>query len=191
MQISSLLAGRNSPRAFGQDVVKKEHIEQVLEAARWAPSSGNRQPWRFLIRADRASILEMAPCLSRGNQWALRAPVLLTLLTRAEESGQSNGIPYAFFDCGLAVMSLIVEAESLGLKAHVMAGWNREPLMALLRVPPGFDPVVVIALGHPGDPESLEPGLREKERRPRTRKSLDEIRAFDHFPPEWDGAPES
>ena len=131
----------------------------------------------------------MGPCLTRGNQWALAAPLLIVQVTRIADSGQSNGIPYAFFDCGLAAMSLTVQAESLGLRAHVMAGWNREPLMQLLRVPEGFEPVVVIAIGYPGDPGALDPALQEKERRPRKRRSLDEIRSFGFFSEAWDVPP--
>lgn len=175
MSILNLLAGRRSVRAFGPREVSRDDLEAMLEAARWAPSNGNRQPWRFIIRSSAGERAALSPCLSNGNQWALQAPVLVTLVTRVADGGQSNGIPYAFFDCGLAVMSLAVEGESRGLRVHPMAGWNREPLVELLRLPDDVDPVVIIAVGYEGDAGTLPPELQEKEKRPRRRKASEEI----------------
>lgn len=185
MKIHHVLENRRSVRTFDARPVTVVDLEAVLEAARWAPSCGNLQPWRYIVRTSEAARAAMAPCLSRGNQWALAAPVLITLVTRVADGGTSNDIPYAYYDCGLSAMSLVVEAESRGLRAHQMAGWNREPLIALLNLPAGYEPVTVIALGYEGDPARQDSGPREKEAPPRVRRPPGEVRAFDTWPPDW------
>ena len=131
----------------------------------------------------------MGRCLSRGNPGALAAPLLIVQVTRLSDGGQSNGVPYAFFDAGLSLMCLIVEAESRGLRAHPMAGWIDEPIRAELAIPADFQPTVVIAVGYEGDPATLEPALQAKESRPRVRKPLDEVLTFDRWPSRWSGSP--
>lgn len=185
MQISKVLTQRRSVRSFQERDVSQEDMQALLEAARRAPSGGNRQPWRYIARTGRASREALGACLSAGNQWALRAPLLLTQVTHRGAGGQSNGVPYAFLDCGLSVMSLIVEAESRGLRAHPMAGWLLAPLRDELRLPPGWEPTVVIAIGYEGPLEALPPELQAKEARQRERKALSEIFATDVWNPEW------
>ena len=171
MPITSLLAARRSVRSFLPTEVTLEAIEGLMEAARWSPSGGNQQPWRYILRTTEASRVALGACLSRGNQWALAAPLLITQVTRVEDGGQSNGVPYAFFDSGLSVMCLIVEAESRGLRAHAMAGWNLEALMAELGIPAGYQPTVVIAVGHARDHQELSPAaLLPPRRHPRNRR---------------------
>jgi nitroreductase len=188
VQISPLLTRRRSTRSFKERDVSQEDILGLLEAARRAPSGGNRQPWRYIVRTGQGSREALAPCLTAGNQWALKAPVLLTQVTRIEEGGQSNGLPYAFLDCGLSLMSLIVEAESRGLRAHPMAGWRNEPLRALLRIPDEWLPTVVIAIGYEGPITALPADLQAKEARQGQRRELDAIVAVDTWNPAWDDA---
>jgi nitroreductase len=157
-----------------------------MEAARWSPSGGNRQPWRYIVRTGQAERAALGPCLTNGNQWALRAPLLITQVTRREEGGQSNGIPYAYFDCGLSLMCLIVEAETRGLRAHPMAGWRLEPLRDTLRIPAGWEPTVVIAVGYEGPIEALPPELQAKEARQRERRPIEDMAAVDVWNPDWE-----
>ena len=185
MPIHKLLDQRRSVRAFQSRTVSTEDLTGLFEAAGRAPSNGNRQPWRFIVRTSPESRAAMSDCLTRGNQWALAAPVLLTLVTRVTDAGMSNGIPYAFYDCGLAVMSLVVEAESRGLRVHQMAGWHREPLVRLLGLPDGVEPIVIIAIGYEGDVSQLPPELREKELRQRIRKPTEEVWAVDFWNAAW------
>ena len=186
MTISLILSGRQSVRAFANRTIDPETLTDLFEAARWAPSNGNRQPWRFIVRESNEARAALSPCLTRGNQWALAAPVLAVLVTRVSEDSLSNGIPYAFYDCGLAAMSLVVEAETRGLRVHQMAGWNREPLVALLHLPENVDPVTVIAIGYEGDASLLSPELQEKERRQRIRKPLDQVWTKDLWSESWE-----
>lgn len=185
MSLNPLLAGRRSVRAFAPRLVSEEDIAALREAVRWSPSSGNSQPWRLLARTSPVARAELSPGLSRGNQWALKAPLLLVLVTRLDWDTTSNDLHYALFDCGLAAMSLTVEAESRGLRVHQMAGWHREPLARVLNLPPTVTPVVVIAVGHPGDPAELDAELQAKELRPRSRKLPSEIWNDDTWPEPW------
>jgi nitroreductase len=183
--IHKLLEQRRSVRAWDSRPVPSADLEALFEAARRAPSNGNRQPWRFIVRTSAEGRLAMGGCLTRGNGWALAAPVLVTLVTRVTDGGMSNGIPYAFYDCGLAAMSLTVEAESRGLRVHQMAGWHREPLVRLLGLPDGVEPIAVIAVGYEGDVSQLPPELREKELRQRIRKPAEEVWAVDSWNASW------
>lgn len=189
MPMTRLLESRRSVRAFLPTEVSGEDIDGLMEAARWSPSGGNRQPWHYILRVSESSRAALGACLSRGNQWALAAPLLVTQVTRIEDAGQSNGVPYAFFDAGLSVMCLIVEAQSRGLRAHPMAGWNLEALVAELGIPAGYQPTVVIAVGHEGSLEQLDPATREKEEKPRVRRPLTSIRAFDRWSEPWSELP--
>ncbi len=185
----SVLKKRRSTRAFSDRAVGAELLDDLFEAARWAPSNGNRQPWRFLVfSGERRSLL--APALSQGNRWALNAPVLVVVATRPGDGGESNGIRYAVYDCALSVMCLTVEAEFRGLRCHQMAGWSGEELSRICGLPEDALPVVVVAIGYQGDPATLPPGLREKEERPRERRSLDEIRSAGSWRESWNARPE-
>lgn len=189
VSMSEVLNGRRSVRSFSPREVVPDDIQGLMEAARWSPSGGNRQPWRYILRVAGPARAALGACLNRGNQWALAAPLLITQVTRLADAGQSNGVPYAFFDSGLSVMCLIVEAETRGLRAHPMAGWNGEALMAELGIPSGYQPTVVMAVGHEGDPEALDPATREKEAKPRVRRPLTSILAYDRWSEHWSESP--
>lgn len=185
MHLNPILQGRRSVRAFADRPVPSEDLAALIEAVRWSPSSGNSQPWRVLSRSSPEARAELSPALNRGNQWALKAPLLLILVTRLDWDTTSNDLHYALFDCGLAAMSLTVEAESRGLRVHQMAGWRRDPLVETLKLPPGVTPVVVIAVGYPGNIADLDPELQAKEQRPRSRKDAAEIWNEDTWPEIW------
>ncbi|MEW5931333.1 MAG: nitroreductase family protein [Gemmatimonadota bacterium] len=172
------IAARWSPSRFDADYeVAREDLLAVLEAARWAPSAGNGQPWRFLAVPrghPRRPGLEAA--LRPGNAWAKRASVLLVSLaktTRENRDGVSEPNAWAEHDTGLATGLLLLQATALGLASHPMAGWDAEALRAALEVPHDFRPMAVVALGR-HDPALDDAGLLEREARPRTRRPLGE-----------------
>ena len=171
------LAARWSPSRFdaGHEVAREELLA-LLEAARWAPSSGNEQPWRFLAVPrghPRRAGLEAA--LRPGNAWAKRASVLLVSLAKAtrEKGGGTEANPWAEHDTGIATGLLLVQAAAMGLAAHPMGGWDPDALRAALEVPPGMRPMAVIAVGR-HDPALDDAALLEREARPRTRRPLGE-----------------
>jgi nitroreductase len=176
--IHELLKRRWSPRAFSDRRVEPDTLRSLLEAARWAPSSNNAQPWSLLVatKEDPGGFGGLVDCLMEGNiPWAQRAPVLMASVARMffEDNGKPNR--HAFHDVGQAVANLTVQATALGLVVHQMAGFHPEKVRELYGVPKEFEPVAMIALGYPGDPESLPERLKAREVAPRERKPLTEI----------------
>jgi nitroreductase len=177
--INYLLRQRWSPRAFAERRVEPDKLRSILEAARWAPSSYNAQPWSFLVATkdgDPADYRRMLGCLVEGNQgWAKSAPVLMVSV--ATSAFTHNGKPnrHAFYDTGAAVAMMTVEATALGLHMHQMAGFEPEQVRAAYDVPPTAEAVSAIAVGYVGDPASLSDDLRKREEAPGQRKPLAEF----------------
>jgi nitroreductase len=176
--IHPILRARWSPRAFLNQAVAPETLRGVLEAARWAASSRNLQPWSFIVtvKDDAAAFNQMLSVLVPQNaQWAKNVPVLI--LAVAANTMPANGQPnrHALYDVGQAVAQLIVEATARGLVAHQMGGFDAEKAHEVFAIPADHEPVVVIALGYLGEDESLPEPLRKIERAPRARKPLEEI----------------
>jgi len=174
--IEPLLTRRWSPRAFADRSVEPEKLLRLWEAARWAASCSNQQPWYFIMatREEEAEYARLLSCLRDNNQqWASHAPVLMVSV--AKLSFDMNGQPnrYAFHDVGLAVANLIVQATALGLFVHQMAGFYPDKVKALYGVPDDFEPVAGIVLGYPGDPAILPEDLQQREVAPRARRPLE------------------
>ena len=175
--IHDLLRQRWSPRAFDERRIEPEKLRSLFEAARWAPSSNNGQPWRFLVavKENKAEYDRLFNCLVEGNQqWASRAPVLLlSVATLQFEDGSMNR--HALHDTGMAAENLVIQATALGLVAHLMAGFRIDQARADCQIPEGYEPVAMIAIGYPGDPAQLSDRLRAREVQPRVRKSVTEF----------------
>jgi nitroreductase len=175
--IHDLLARRWSPRAFDAQPVDADLLRTLFEAARWAPSSNNEQPWRFIVASKNHEVdwNRLFNCLAAGNQqWAVRAPVLMLSVASMhfEDDGKPNR--HAFHDIGLATENLVLQATASGLIAHQMAGFDVEKARVDLRIPAGYEPVAMIAIGYPGNPDILPERLRERELRPRSRRPIGE-----------------
>ncbi len=173
--IHGLLARRWSPRALDPSrPLEAEKVLSLLEAARWAPSSGNEQPWRFLVfdSRDPESLEAARSCLAEGNAWAKKAPVLL--LSVASELISRNGKPnlLARHDVGLATENLLLQATEMGLAIHPMAGFDAGRARELFRIPEGCAPLAMIAVAYPGDPADLSEETRKRETAPRTRRPV-------------------
>src|SRR5262249_15831408 len=149
--IHELLAHRWSTRAYSEQSVDPETLKQLLEAARWAPSSGNGQPWSFIVaRKENADEFEkIASVLNPGNAWAKKAAVLVIAVAALDRApGKANG--HALFDVGLSAENLALQATALGLSIHMMAGFNADQARAVFEIPERFQPVAAIAIGYPG-----------------------------------------
>ena len=176
--IHDLLSQRWSPRAFAEQPVEPEKIQRVLEAARWASSCFNEQPWSFIVATTNqsAEFRKLLNCLVEGNQvWAKQAPVLMITVAKMHFDHNSHPNPHAFHDVGLAVGNLVVQATAMDLVVHQMAGILHETIQTLYSLPSGYEPVTGLALGYPGDPDTLPPDIREREKAPRSRKTLQEF----------------
>jgi nitroreductase len=173
--IHDVIARRWSPRAFDERPVEQETLKSLFEAARWAPSSNNEQPWRFIVASKETSTDydRLFACLVEGNRkWAFRAPVLILSVASLlfEDDGKPNR--HALHDTGMAAENFVLQATALGLQAHQMAGFDTQKARQTCLIPTGFDPVAMIALGYPGDPAVLPDYLREREIKPRERQPI-------------------
>jgi nitroreductase len=175
--INEVLANRRSPRSLDATaVLSKDELLAVLEAARWAPSAFNGQPWRFFVgqRSDEvfAQILDSLAPFNQG--WAFRSSVLILVagLPAREDGTPNKGYLY---DCGLAAAQMVVETHHRGLVAHQMTGFDPEKAVQNLGIDASLIPVAVIAIGKQASAEQLEGPLLERENAPRERKALEEI----------------
>ena len=176
------ISERWSPRAFDPErPVEPEKLRQVLEAARWAASSYNEQPWRFIVAttAEPDERERLLGCLKAFNQeWARRAPVLMLTVAKKHfgEEGSEESRPnrHALHDVGLAMGNLSAQATALGLYLHQMAGIEPEAAREAYDIPSDFEPVAGVALGYHGDPSVLPEQLREREEAERKRRPLAE-----------------
>lgn len=184
LSLHPLLSQRRSPRAFDPRPLDAETVAPLFEAARWAPSSYNEQPWSFLValRQQDDAWQEALECLVPSNrQWARHGSLLIFTLAKATFRHNDKPNAHAFHDVGLAIAQLTVQATACGLMVHQMGGIDREAVRRTYAVPEGWDPVTGVVVGHAADPASLSEQLRAQEEAPRQRKNLAEIvfqRAF-------------
>ena len=176
--IHELLRSRWSPYAFAPAALPDDAALRLLEAARWAPSSYNEQPWAFIVaaREDSAEFEALLSCLVPANQaWARNAGLLLLTVASLKFRHNSRPNRHAWHDVGLAVAQLTVQATAMGLRVHQMAGIDAERAREQYEIPESWEPVTAVAVGRPGRPESLpaEVAARDAERRPR--KALEEF----------------
>ena len=171
------LQQRWSPVIFSGEPVPAELMDRLFEAARWAPSSSNEQPWTFVVAtaAEPELFTRLADCLRPSNSWAKAAPVLALSVARMTLAGDVKPNRYAFHDTGMAVANLLAQATAEGLFVHQMGGFDVEKARHDLDVPSGHDPVAMMAIGYYGSPANAATGLRDREISPRTRKRLDEF----------------
>jgi nitroreductase len=182
--VHDLVNRRWSPRAFSEQPVDTATLLSLFEAARWAPSSSNEQPWRFVVatKDDPRAYDRLLACLLKGNRkWAYCAPVLILSVASMNFEEETKPNRHAFHDTGLATENLLLQATALGLAAHPMAGFDVEMARAEYKIPAGHEPVAMIAVGYPGDPTVLTDRLRERELKPRTRRPISEF----VFTDEW------
>lgn len=166
------ISQRRSKRAYAPTPVSNEIINSLFEAARWAPSSMNEQPWVYLYATpDQPELREkIIQALNDSNKiWAKQAPLLIVSLARKTllRNGVINGS--ARYDVGGANALLSLQATREGLNVHQMGGYNRQVLIDNLNIPDSHEPLVVMAIGYPGDLESLPENLRQREIAPRER----------------------
>lgn len=176
-KVHPLIEKRWSPRAFGDQPVSEQQLELLFEAARWAPSAMNEQPWRFsyATREDEENFNQLFSLLMPGNSWAGKASALFIAVAKTAYTYNGNPNPHAWYDVGLATGNLLLQATELGLHVHLMAGFDAAKAREVLQIPEGYEPVAMGAVGYAGDPDSLPEQLKERELAPRQRKPLREL----------------
>lgn len=176
--IEPIIRDRWSPRSFSSRPVPRDVLVKVLEAGRWAASSGNGQPWRFILATneDPAAHAVAVQGFSEGNRWwVARVPVLMFVCAR--KLNEHNGKPstHAWYDAGAAAALMAIQTTALGLKAHQAGGIERDYIRSTYAVPAEFDICTGFALGYQDEPEKLPADRIATEREPRKRKALTEI----------------
>ncbi|HEX7410568.1 MAG TPA: nitroreductase family protein [Bacteroidales bacterium] len=176
LAIHELIRQRWSPRAFAPTAIAPEILHRIFEAARWAPSSSNLQPWSFIVgflgdetyKAIYSSLVEF------NQLWTITAPVLFVSVGK-ETNVKGGPNDYYKYDVGQSLAYLSLQAMAEGIYVHQMAGIDKELAGRLLEVPENYKVITAIALGYPGDPEVLHENLKRLEYAPRVRKPLDEF----------------
>jgi len=172
-QVQDFIARRWSPYGFADREVSEADLRGLFEAARWAASSFNEQPWSYIVatRAQETEFSRLLSCLVEANQnWAQAAPVLALGVTthHFERNGKPNRV--ALHDLGLATGNLVAEATARGLSVHQMGGIHQDRAREIYDIPAGSEAVTAMAIGYAGDPDSLSEELRRRDLAPRTRK---------------------
>ncbi len=176
--IQDVLASRYSPYGFADRSVSHADLASVFEAARWAASSFNEQPWSFVValREDPEEFELLLSCLVEGNQsWAKRAPVLALGTFRQKFSHNDRPNRVALHDLGLASATLTVEAEARGLCVHQMAGILPDRAREVYGIPAHVEAATALAIGYAADPDSLPDNLKLRDLTPRERKPAREF----------------
>jgi nitroreductase len=176
--VHELIQNRWSPRAFSDKPVPQEVLRSLFEAARWAPSSSNEQPWVYIVatKDDPENFEKSLGALVEFNaNWARKAAVLVIAV--AELAFAKNNAPNrnAQYDVGAASLQLSIEATARGLVVHQMAGFDPETAKEAYDIPQGWEPIAAMAIGYPGDASSLPEPLQSREKAPRSRKRIREF----------------
>ncbi|BCG57685.1 nitroreductase family protein [Paenibacillus sp. URB8-2] len=171
--INPLFVNRWSPRSYSDRVVREEDLLTVLEAARWAPSARNGQPWRFVLAKTEEQLQTFRELIFPNNRlWADQAPVIIALASyKLWDDGQPNR--FHAFDSAAAWQALALQASLLGLSTRAIASFDQEKARTELNVPDDYDVHLLITLGYKGDPDSVHQDYRDLEK-PNKRRPLNE-----------------
>jgi len=177
--VLDIIQNRRSRRAFSSKLIELENIKSLFEAARWAPSSLNDQPWMYLYatRQDQPGLWKkLWDVLNPGNQiWADHAPLLVLSMSRKHftTNGYVNGA--SKYDLGGANAFLTLQGTAMGLNIHQMGGFDRVRAIDSFNIPEEYEPGVMLAIGYPGDPDALPEHLKLREAAPRQRRRQDDF----------------
>jgi len=176
--VIDLIRNRWSARAFSKKSIEDHDLFTLFEAAHWAASSSNEQPWRYIYakREDKEVFDKMVDCLLPGNQpWAKNAAVLILCLVKTGCGPDNRTNTVAQHDLGLANATLLLQATSQHIYGHMMGGYNKAKTKKEFNIPDGYDTVIFMALGYLDSPDTLEEPFKTRELTARTRKDLSEV----------------
>jgi nitroreductase len=176
LPVLSTIQNRYSGRAFTERRLTSNEVMTLFEAASWAPSANNEQPWRYRFAENGSELFQqLFSCLSGGNQaWVKNAAGLILSLAQKNYTANGNPNAYAWYDVGAANAFLILQATELGFITHIMGGFDRLKAQAEFG-DENLEVVCIIAIGEQGQPEQLVEPFRTREMMPRSRKPLDAI----------------
>lgn len=169
------IKNRWSARAFSDKKITEEELNTLFEAARWAASANNEQPWQYMFAHNGTEGFEKIwQCLMPGNQpWAKNANVLVVSIARKTMASNQAPNYYSHHDLGMANAHLLIQATAQNIYGHPMAGFDKAKLTSELNLNPDQEALCVIALGYLADAETLEEPFKTRETTPRMRKNLE------------------
>jgi nitroreductase len=176
--IHDLISSRKSIRAFSNKAIDDKSLTKLFEAARWASSSRNEQPWRFISarREEKENFEKTLSCLNESNRiWAQNGAILIVVLAKKNFTIHPALNTHAQHDVGLAVGNLALQATALGIYLRQMGGINYDRVREVFQIPDEYEIISIIVGGFPGSHDSLPENLRARESQPRQRKALNEL----------------
>jgi nitroreductase len=179
--VNSLLLNRWSARSFAHQQISEQELETILEAASWAPSAMNEQPWRYIaaLKQNPDGFKSLLNCLAPGNAiWAKNAAVLILCYAKKTYTQNGNLNISAGHDTGMANQNLLLQAISMHIYGHIMGGFDKNKARLDFNLNEDMEPICIIALGYLGEAEQLEEPFKEREITPRSRKPLSEFSTF-------------
>lgn len=176
-EIHPLLQKRWSPRAFSSDAIDEEDLNRIFTAASWAASASNEQPWQYVYATkDTPGFDKLWNCLNDGNKpWTATTPVIFVALYRKTKKRNGRENKWALHDLGMANAQLLLQATSLDIYGHLMAGFDAGKVRDTLNLSEDLVPGCMGVLGYLGDPEKLEEPNKSREKAERERNSLNEF----------------
>jgi nitroreductase len=177
-EINPIILNRWSPRAFSEKVISQDNINSIFEAASWAASAMNDQPWRYVvaIKENEVGFQKLVDCLTPANAvWAKNAALLLISGVTMHYASNQKPNASALHDLGLANQNLILQAQSFDIYTHIMGGFDKDKAAGFFDADKNIVPVCMMALGYLGDPSSLDETLQQRENSPRSRRELSEF----------------
>ncbi|MDA1257867.1 MAG: nitroreductase family protein [Chloroflexi bacterium] len=186
--LTAEIVERRSVVAFDSRPIEAEKLQALVEAARWAPSSSNRQPWRITLVRSGESRNALNAALSAGNQqWAVNAPLLVVFAAVAPDPERPGQLPKLMLDVGFAGQNMMLEAVHQELRSHPMGGWDEGKVKAALGIPEENAVGFVVAIGYGGDVNDLPEDARPKETRERVRNDVGQNFFDGRFGQAWNG----
>lgn len=177
MKVNEYILNRWSPVAFSDKAVNDDIISLLFEAASWAPSSFNAQPWKFIWgRKGEETYKKLYSLLNDKNKvWAETAPVLILGMAELIPEGRKSVNRFASYDTGMAVSNLLLQATYSGLFVHQMGGYDTVGARSVFKLPENYEPQAMMAVGYKGSGDALPPEVMKREHRIRERKKMDEF----------------
>jgi nitroreductase len=161
MNLKEIINKRRAYRSLEPVEITEELVKELALSAQLAPSCGNNQPWRFVFVYDKAMLEKLHPALSKGNQWAQLASMIIALFSRKDFDCVTKDREYYLFDTGMATAFIILRATELGLVAHPIAGYSEEKIKEILGIPEDMRVITLVNVGKHS--ENINPGLSEKQ----------------------------
>lgn len=175
---------RRAYRAISERPIERGVLQTLAQAAHWAPSCANHQPWRLIVVDEPPMLRAVRDALSGGNYWAKRSPAIVVVASQEDlDCRVPDGRDYFLFGCGLAAMNLILQATELGLIAHPIAGYKSGPVREALGIPEDHTVITLIILGYPDETlDALSEKHRAEETSSRVRRPLDDVVFWNKWP---------